>query len=353
MSELKSILILKLSSLGDVIHTLPLVNVLRRKYPDSRIGWAIEKKFVGLIEGHPSVDELIVFERGKSLFKTLFPFLRVVKKIRSMKYEIIMDLQGSLKGSLFVLLGGSRRRMGFKRGSSRIDTVSTFFTNWKVIEEGSHIIERNLCFARAIGVEDIDISFKIAVKEFARRRVEDFLKARSIHYKRTVILHPGVTWETRMWPWENYSALAEQITEKFPNTAIVITVGPGEESLGEKIQKNCSADTTLAGNISLQELVALVDRCELFVSSNTGPLHLACALGKTTIGFYGPTDPVRYLLDGKKNFVFWKELPCSGCWRRKCKTIKCMKEIGVSEVMKKVSMCLEEQLVPSSQKRED
>ena len=151
MSEMKSIpksiLILKLGSLGDVIHALPLVNILRSKYPDAHIGWAIERKVSSLIENHPSVDEVIVFERKRGV-KTFLPFIKFIKEVRGKKYDIIIDLQGNLKGGIITLLSGCRWRMGFKRGSSRIETINTFFTNRKVAEEGSHIIERNLGFAR-------------------------------------------------------------------------------------------------------------------------------------------------------------------------------------------------------------
>ena len=349
----KSILILKLGSLGDVVHTLPLVNVLRDNFPHVRIGWVIEKRFSDLIKGHPSVDEMFVFDRGKSISRTFSAFIGILRKIRSKKYDIIIDLQGNLKGSLFVLLSGCCRRMGFKRGSSRIDTVSTFFTNRKVAEEGSHIIEHNLSFAKVLGAEgrnvndmgyQENISFRIPVLESARRDIDDFMRGKNIQDRRIVIIHPGVTWVTKRWAPENYSLLAERIAERFSNSAIVITAGPGEESLANKIRESCSAHTVVAGNMNLPRLVALLDRCEVFIGSDTGPLHLTAALGRRVIGLYGPTDPVRNGPWGDVNFVIRKEIPCSGCWRRRCSDIRCMNEITVSDVMEKVEECLLEKL---------
>ncbi len=338
MPELKSILILKLSSLGDVVHTLPLVNVLRREYPDTHIGWAIEKRFSALIENHPSLDEVIVFERERSLFKSFLSLIRLIRKIRGKKYEIIIDLQGNLKGGIITLLSNCHKRMGFEKGSSRVETISTFFTNCKVREEGSHIIERNLGFARELEAEVADISFKVPVDESADRYVDEFLKSRNVCDKTIVIMHPGVTWETKKWPVENYAQLSEKIVKNFPGTAVVITAGEGEEKL---VGKYCMGDIVIADGMDLSQLVGLLDRCELFIGSDTGPLHLAVALGKRVIGLYGPTDPVRNGPYGERNLVIWKKMPCSGCWRRKCKTIRCMKEIEVSEVMEKVSICLE------------
>ena len=365
MSEVNSILILKLGSLGDVVHTLPLANTLRDNFPHIRIGWVVEKRFSDLIEGHPSIDEVIVFDRGECLYRTFFAFIGVIRKIRSRKYEIIMDLQGNLKGSLIVFLSRCRRRMGFKRGSSRIEPVSTFFTNRKVAEDGSHIIERNLSFAVALGVEgrnisgcsptslraearapcndmryQENISFKVPVLESARRHIDDFLRARNIHGRRIVIIHPGVTWVTKRWALKNYSLLVEEITEKFSNSAIVITAGPGEEALVNKIQESCKVHTVITDSMSLDVFIALLDRCEVFIASDTGPLHLAAALGKRVIGLYGPTDPVRNGPWGEENFAVWKKLSCSGCWRRRCSDVRCMSGIQISEVMEKVSICL-------------
>lgn len=339
-NELKSILILKLGSLGDVVHTLPLVNVLRDSFPRVRIGWIVEKRFSDLIERHPSVDEVFVFDRVKSISRSFRAFIRIVRKIRSKKYDIIVDLQGNLKGSLFVLLSGCCRRMGFRRGSSRIENVSTFFTNWKVAEEGSHIIERNLSFAKVLGVEGRNISFRISVLESAKRDIDDFLKGKNIQDRQIVIMHPGVTWVTKRWALKNYSLLAEKITKRFSNSAIVVTAGPGESALADKIQKSCSAHTVVAKNMNLSGFTALLDRCDVFISSDTGPLHLAAALGKKVIGLYGPTDPVRNGPYGSANFVIRKEMSCSGCWQRKCSDVRCMDGITVSDVMGKVEACL-------------
>ena len=349
--KIDGILILKLGSLGDVVHTMPLVNILRMKYPDARIGWAVEKKCFSLIENHPSVDEVIVFERERSI-KTIISFIKFICKIRDKKYDIIIDLQGNLKGGIITFLSGCRRRMGFKRGSSRVEAISTLFTNRKISENGSHIIERNIGFARELanindtgctensqetGTNDSDISFKVQVKESAKRYVDDFLKSKNVYDKRLVIMHPGVTWETKRWPIENYAHLSNEIPKTFPGTAIMITAGPGEEELAEKCR---NGDTIIANQMNLSQLTALLSKCELFIGSDTGPLHLAAALGKRVIGLYGPTDPARNGPYGERNFALQVEIPCSNCWRKKCRSIKCMKEIKVSDVMDKVTMCL-------------
>jgi lipopolysaccharide heptosyltransferase I len=337
---LQSIVIIKLGSLGDIIHTLPLVNALRDDSSHVRIDWVIERKFSSLLEGHPAVDEVIAFDRGRSAVRTFRSFVKVIRKLRSRTYDVLMDLQGSLKGSVIVFLSGCSRRMGFRRGSSRIETASTFFTNRKIVEDGTHIIERNLSFARAVGAEAENVSFRIPVSVSAREQVEGFLRSENVHEKRLVILHPGVTWISKKWSLRKYASLAEEITGRFSDTAIVVTTGPGEEALGAELKKTCKEEIVLAGNMNLPRLTALLDRCEVFVSSDTGPLHLAAALGKRVIGLYGPTDSARNGPYGEGNFAISAGKACSGCWLRNCRDLSCMNDIDVPEVMEKVSVCL-------------
>lgn len=340
--RLKSILIVKLGSLGDIVHALPLANTLRSNLPGVRIDWVIDGRFSALLEHHPAIDEVIVLDRSRFPIKTLFSFIGVIRKLRSKRYDMLIDLQGSLKGSPVVLLGGCSRKMGFRRGSSRIETASTFFTNWKVLEEGSHIIERNLSFAGALGVEPGEISFRIPVSVSAKKHVDDFLRLQNIHGKRIVVMHPGVTWVTKRWPLERYACLAEEIVRRFPDVAVVVTIGPGEESLEDGLKERSKRDIIVpSAGMSLCQLIALIDRCELLIGSDTGPLHLAAALGKRVVGLYGPTDRVRNGPYGEGHSVVSANRACSGCWRRECRDLGCMNEIQVSDVMEKVAVCLE------------
>ena len=332
--HLRSILILKLGSLGDVVHTIPLLNILRREIPDARIDWAIEKRNSSLVENHPSVDKIIVFERESAL-GAVVSFIKLVKTIRSNKYDMIMDLQGNLKGGIVTLLSGCQKRMGFARGSSRVETISTFFTNCKVIEEDSHIIERNIGFAKGIGIDAAGISFDIPVDESAKTYIDEFLKSKNVSNRRIVIIHPGVTWKTKKWPAENYLRLSETIIKTIPDTVIIVTAGPGEKKLVEKFH---NTDIIVADNMTLHQLIAMLDRCVLFISSDTGPLHIASALGKNVIGLYGPTDPARNGPYGENNFVLCR---CSPCWQKKCRDIRCMKNIRVSEVIEKAKEFLD------------
>jgi len=340
----QSILIIKLGSIGDVVHTLPTLHALRKKFPRAHIAWVIEPKSRDILIEHPDLDEVITFERTASARRTWGAFLRLVRKLRRDKYEYVLELQGNLKGGLLAWLTGSPSRLGFEPGSSRVERFSTLFTNIKVAEgEASHILERNLNFARKLGVEDKEISFPITIGREEKKYIDTFLEEKGISGRPLVILHPGVTWETKRWPRERYARLAEEIQGRLKNTAVVLTYGPGEKYLAEEIEKLSRAKIFISPPTTLGQLIALLERSQVLVSSDTGPLHIAAALGKRVIGLYGPVDSHRNGPYGEGNFVIKKDLPCSPCWQKKCSSRACMKGIEVSEVMEKVEFLLKSQ----------
>ncbi len=175
------LLIIKLGSIGDVVHTLPTLNALRRKFPQIHISWVVEAKSRDILVGHPALDELIVFERTRSAVRTIAAFLKLIRRLRKDRYEVLLELQGDLRGGLLAWLSGTPMRLGFKAGSSRVERISTVFTNVKVSEgDASHIIKRNLNFAGRLGVRDKEVSFNIAIGKKERRDISSFLKREGI-----------------------------------------------------------------------------------------------------------------------------------------------------------------------------
>ncbi len=339
------ILIIKLGSIGDVVHTLPTLNALRKRFVNSYISWLVEPKAKDILTGHPALDEVIVFERTKSPIKTVASFLRVIKKLRRSRCDAVLELQGSLKGGLLAWLSGTPVRLGFKAGSSRVEWLSTLFTNMKVSEgDAPHILERNLNFAKRLGAENDEISFNIAIGIQESKYIDSFLRSKGIERKRMVILHPGVTWATKKWPLERYGELADRIKAHFEDVDVVLTYGPGERHLVEEARRLSKSSPIISCPTTLGQLIALLDRCQTMISSDTGPLHIAAALGKRVIGLYGPIDFRRNGPYGDGNFVVKKDLPCLPCWRRKCKTLSCMNGITVSEVLEKVIGVLHKKL---------
>jgi lipopolysaccharide heptosyltransferase I len=340
--DLERILIVKLGSIGDVVHTLPTLNALRKTFPRSYISWLVEPASEEILIGHPSLDEIIVFERDKSsIFKTVCAFLQLVKKLRNRKFDITLDLQALIKSGIITILSGSKIKVGFEAGSSRAEKMSHLFTNVKVKEGGfPHILERNLQFARKLGSRVSEIRFDIPVSQNGRKYIDSFLKRESIYDKRIIILHPGAGWSTKKWSLGKYAKLADEISSNFRDVSVILTWGPGEYNSVEEIHRMARSGPIMAPKTTIGQLIPLLKRCKVLVSSDTGPLHIAAALGKRVIGLYGPTDSIRNGPYGEGNFIIKKEMDCLGCWRKKCNRLDCMKGIQVSDVLEKVDICL-------------
>lgn len=339
--QFQRLLIVKLGSIGDVVHALPTLNALRRRFPKMHISWVVEPKSRDILVGHPALDELIVFKRTGSTIKTLAALPHLIRRLRRAKYDVLFELQGNLRGALLAGLSGTPMRLGFGVGSSRLEWPSALFTNVKVSEgDASHVIEKNLSFAGKLGAKDGEVSFRIAVGKEERGYVSSFLKREGIEEKKIIILHPGADSFTRRWPGERYAELADEIKARFEDTAIVLTHSPREKSLVEAIVRRSQSNPLVFSPTTLGRLIALLDRCRTMVASNTGPLHIAAALGKRVVGLYGPIDPKRNGPYGERNFVIRKELTCQPCWKKKCGSLSCMRGITVSEVLEKVAALL-------------
>ncbi len=324
----ESILIVKLGSIGDVVHTLPVLNVLRSGLPDTRIGWVVERTSAGLLEGHPALDELVVFERDRERpLATIQAFAEVVRRLRRANYEMSLDIHGNIRSGLMSFLSGARCRLGFTGGSSRIEPLNTLFSNRRV-PEGSrpHIIERNLSFASALGLNGGEITFRLPVNETSRGKVRNFLASRKIPGRHFIVLHPGSEQPAKRWAPENYSSLIDAMGEDFKDMAMVLTGGKAEHGLLRKILSMSKLSPVIADCLSISELVALLDGASLVIASDTGPLHIASALGRKVIGLYGPTEPGRNGPYGRGSVVV-----------RKSRSVG---DITVTDVMERVRLCL-------------
>lgn len=337
MDKPQSVLILKLSSLGDVVHALPLANTLKKNLDGLRLGWVVERGFADIVKNHPAVDDVFVFERGGALPIRIRNFFLLIRRIRSKKYDIIIDLQGSMKSVPFILLGGARG-MGFKRSSSRVDSLSTFFTGLKVEEPGGHIAERYLAFARVFGIEDFDFSARIKIEEPAARAAGGFIKKSGLEGKKIIIIHPGAAWKTKIWPSDNYAELIDRIHGSMPEAGAAVAAGKADEGAAEYIRKRCRKPPALARGLSLGELSALIDRCDVFIGSDSGPLHLAAGLGKSVLGLYGPTDEIRNGPFCARREIIKSRAACAGCWKRACPGARCMEDIKAGEVFEKLEL---------------
>jgi lipopolysaccharide heptosyltransferase I len=339
----RKLLIVRLSALGDVVHVLPALDALRRGLPEAHIAWLVEERAASLLEGHPQLDRVHVLPRGRAvaaLLRERRPIAAAAAlsgffgALRRERFDAAIDFHGNLRSGLATLLSGARRRIGFARGFCK--EGSHVFTNEHVRPPGRriHKVEKNLALVRALGLGTEAARARLAIPPAARRRADELLGG--LGRGALVGLHPGVSkfGAFKQWPPARYAAVARALAERGLARALV-TWGPGERELAAEVVALAPGAALLAPETgSILELAALYERCAAVLGCDTGPVHLAAALGVPVVGLYGPKDPRVYAPWGGAGpaDTIWKEVHCSPCTLRWCGNVICMDAIAAEEV---------------------
>ena len=331
-----NILIVKLSAIGDVIHTLPSLAALRKLYPDANITWVIEEASSDLIMNHPHLDRVIVSRRKRWIedFKhgrIVKPFNEMksfVKELKEQSYDLVIDFHGLLKSAVVVFLSSGKRKLGY----DSMQEMSGLFLNEKIPEDlDKHAVDRYLDFLRYLGAEEREPEFLIPVHEENINRIEGFLQTNNIDKKdRFVAVSPIALWDTKLWEDEKFARLCDRIAEELK--VRVVFTGSDPRKL-EKIQLRMKFPAlNLGGRTTLRDLAYLYRLSSLVITTDSGPMHIAAAAGTPVVALFGPTDPSRTGPYGFGHTVIRKDLSCSPCFQKKCASMKCMLDITVEEV---------------------
>lgn len=341
------ILIVKLSSLGDLAHALPVLCALRQRFPQSHIAWAVESKFSDFLKGHPDLNEIIEVPTQKWRRKwtpgTFVEIMGMIRRIREAHYDLVLDLQGLIKSSILTGFSGSPQRLGFHRRDCR-ESLSAWACNLHAGRTRAipHVVDKNLALLKSLDIDTASVRFNLDAQQDAGHyidaRLNDLLPPGS---PKPVALHAGVGYPTKAWPLERFAALADRIRREL-EAPVLLTWGPADRDRAEKIQSLMEEDGLLAPETaSLQQALALYTRIRLFISGDTGPLHLCAALEVPTVSIYGPTDPARNGPYGPRHEVVVEPQPCSFCFKRSCPTdTECMQAVEVDRVFEAVHRCL-------------
>ena len=325
----ENILVIKMSSLGDVIHALPFSATLRSLYPKAKISWMVHPQFSGFLPDPPTIDEILYFDKVAFNKLGLTAKLRFLldfrKELHAKRFDLVIDLQGLFKSALVAFLTGCPNRIGYcemREGSGLVSKA--------VCGEHSkdHVIERYLDVARYLGAEVSSIEFPLPNLDKEMVAVKEKLSAAGMNAGKYVVFVPGARWETKEWPPGHYAALADKITTD--DTCVVLAGGPDEREKAALIEATAATDKIidLTGKTSLRELAALISGCEVFISGDTGPLHFAAALKKPLIAMYGPTKAERTGPYGSDNIaILTTSAECAGCLKRHCGDWHCMYDI--------------------------
>lgn len=327
MPDPERILIIKPSSLGDVVHALPVLNLMRRRWPAAHIAWLVSPACAGIVEGLPQLDEVILFERKRfaSAWRSLRIFgeiIRFAHELRRRDFDLVVDLQGLFRSGLMSWQTGASRRIGF--ANAREGAWAFYTQRVDVPEVQVHAVDRYLKVAAALGCGDSPAEFTFPVYEEHRQQAQSLVEGVGPY----AVLMPGTNWVTKRWPAEYFEALVGPLRERL-GLASLLAGGPDAVELSAKIPSAVS----LAGRTSLPQLVAVLEGASLVIANDSGPMHIAAALGRPLVTMFGPTNPARTGPYGRPDGMVRVEIPCSPCYSRKCSHISCMKWLMVEDVL--------------------
>ena len=294
-----NVALVKLSSLGDVVHALPVAAALHARLPRARVAWIVERREAAILRGNPAVDEVIpVDTRGWRDCRTLVAAAAVAgqlaelrRHLRGARFDVAIDLQGLLKSGVLTAATRAPLRIGYAAAHCR-ERMNALFTNRHVSPPASarHVVERYLALLEPLGVRALSVEFPLPMDALAEARIDDFLTRSGLKPRsRLIVLNPGAGRADKRWPVERFRALTERLTLE-AGAAVVVVWGPDEVALAETIVDSSRAGRALlAPPTSVEELVSLLRRASVVVGGDTGPLHLAAALAVPCVGLYGPT----------------------------------------------------------------
>ena len=277
------ILIVRLSAIGDCVHSLPLLNALRDAYPESYICWLVEGRAGDLLEGHPALDQVIRIPR-----KWLKSF-RTVRKLRSelreLRFGVTIDPQGLTKSAVAAWLSGSRTRIGFGGVDGR--EMSPWLNNVLVEASASHVVDRNLELLLPLGIRSPKPYFSIPESAADAQIAEGCIHAMGLQAGYAVA-NPGAGWPSKLWSMQRFAAVSRHLAREHQLPTAVVWGGDAEKCWAEEIVAASGGSARLAPPTSLRELAAIARRARLFVGSDTGPLHIAAAVRTPCVGLFGP-----------------------------------------------------------------
>lgn len=328
MKKYKNILIIKMSSLGDVVHALPTLAALRHNCPQANITWAIHKQFADILPGKPWLDDVIFIDKHKltsiSYIKTLW------KDLHACHFDMTLDLQCLAKSAIVSWCSGAKEKYGYweLREGSR-------FINTPLIgpHKYDHVIERYLDTVRVLGGVVDDIEFPLPYYEAAAQHVHELLSVRSSQHDSYIVVAPGARWTVKEWPVDSFSALCKRLC--LDNRKVVLIGAADDIPKGAIIEKAvCHSNLiNLIGQTTMPELIELIRICDLYISADTGPLHIANALKKPLIALFGTTSPERTGPYGG-NHIHVIVSPTSVATPKKplVNDTECMKQITIDDV---------------------
>lgn len=335
----RRILIIKPSSLGDIVHALPVLAALRAAFPRAHIDWLVSTSFVPLLEGHPLLSEVIPFDRrryGQMLRRpsVFLEFLRFLGFLRRRRFELVVDLQGLVRSGFIAWASGASTRVGF---ADAREFASLFYSRRVTCPRDCvHAVDRNLQLASAIGASPEKIEFPLGLRPEELQSARELLrKTAGEPVESFIAVLPGARWESKCWPPERHAQLIDELAGRGAPRCVLLGA-EADRPLADAIASRTGAPVVdLVGKTTLRELAALLQLADLVVCQDSGPMHLAAALQRPIVALFGPTNPARTGPYCERARVVRRPLECSPCYGKLCPLghQKCLRELPVSSVL--------------------
>lgn len=329
------ILIVLLGAIGDVVRALPLLGRIRRGFPSAHLAWAIEPKSAPVLEHHPWLDELIVFDRGRSPW-SFPPFL---KRVRDGRFDVVLDLQRILKSGVISMVSGAPDRVGFHPHNTK-EWNHWFSTRYiEAQPEISLKLIQYQAFGDALGLAPAPIEFGLGATAEERARAGELLKDAPRPLLGVIL---GSSWPSRIYFADQVAAAIRGLAARNPDSPGLFPIllgGPGEAALADEVMRELGATgaLNLAGTTSLRDLLAIFPHCAAAFGPDSGPMHIAAAVGCPVVSLWGATAPERSAPWGFADLAIRGEIPCHPCYLRECPVGReCMHRISPHTVVEAV-----------------
>lgn len=319
-----NILIVRLGALGDIVHAIPAAAAIRRALPGARIDWLVDAKHAALLDLVPVVDRVLPLSG-----RTAGAWVDAVRRMRAVQYDVTLDLQGLLKSAVLARASGAGRVIGFSIFHLREKTARPFYSETdRTDAPAEHVVYKNLRLLRTIGIDTNEVVFP-----FLRTPSAAYDAVRAATGERPyALINPGAAWPNKRWPAERFGHVAAFLRE-VRGLAPIVLWGPGEQTLAGEVVAASAGSALPAPATTIADLLELSRGAALLVSGDTGPLHLAAAVGAPVVALFGPTDPARNGPWSDDDVVVSRYGGCGCHYQRRCRQgAWCLADVGVAEV---------------------
>ena len=328
----QKILLIRLSSLGDIVLTTPAIRAVRAHFRDAYIAMLVAKQSAEILRENPYLDEIITFDR-RAKDKDTREMLRIIRLLRERRFTLAIDLQRKFRTGLLMAFSGAPERIGKGR-----------FCTVRVQEQGNkHATTHYFDVLHAAGIPAEDQRLELFLSESERFAAAQRFDTAGVSDEQLKIgFFPGAGWKLREWMPERFAEIGDRLVQHF-NANVLIFGGQKEAALVQTVANLMDAEAiTFAGNLQIRQLTACIEKCDLFLTNDTGPMHIAAAVGTPTVSLFGPGNHIRFQPIGTQHQTIRHDVPCSPCkqFTNKCKDNICMKGIAVDEVWQSISRAL-------------